>query len=56
MFAGVTGLFRIYEYIQVCTEYMLAYLHVEYIGNIPYLHKGRHMDAHDGSAFRLALV
>ena len=56
MLEGVTGLFRIYEYIQVCTEYMLAYLHVEYAGNIPYLHKGHHMDTHDRLASRLALV
>ena len=33
--------------------YMLAYLYVEYVGNIPYLHKGCHMDAHDRTASRL---
>ena len=53
MSEGVTGLFRIYEYIDSIYKYALVYLQVEYIRSARYLHQGRHMYAHDRTASRL---
>src|SRR6201996_6368365 len=53
MSEGVTGLFRIYEYIDSIYKYALVYLQVEYIRSARYLHQGHHMDAHDRTASRL---
>ena len=53
MLEGVTGLFRIYEYIDSIYKNALVYLQVEYIHSAQYLHKGSHMDAHDRTASRL---
>src|ERR1700742_3402642 len=50
---GITGLFRIYEYIDSIYKYALVYLQVEYIRSTQYLHKGSHMHAHDRMASRL---
>src|ERR1700761_509457 len=53
MSEGVTGLFRIYEYIDSIYKYALVYLQVEYIRSAQYLHQGRHMYAQDRTASRL---
>src|SRR6202012_6289746 len=56
MLEGVTGLFRIYEYINSIYRYALVYLQVEYIRSAQYLHQGHHMDAHDRTASRLGVA
>src|SRR6201996_9501829 len=50
MSEGITGLFRIYEYIDSIYKNALVYLQVEYICSAQYLHKGCHMYAHDRMA------
>ena len=56
MSEGVTGLFRIYEYIDSIYKYALVYLQVEYIRSAQYLHQGCHMHAHDRTASWLGVA
>ena len=56
MLKGIMGLFRIYKYINSIYRYALVYLQVEYIHSAQYLHKGRHIDAHDRMASRLGVA